>query len=108
VVEIGNLFDDLPLAVAERETVDVLVETESVRVERIVSRGHASPKDFWYDQDRNEWVALLSGAAGLLFECAPEEIVLGPGDHVVIPAHLKHRVLWTDPEQETIWLTVFY
>ena len=107
-MEIGNLFDDLPLAVAERETVDVLVETESVRVERIVSRGHASPEDFWYDQDRNEWVALLSGAAGLLFEGAAEEIVLGPGDHVVISAHLKHRVLWTDAEQETVWLTVFY
>jgi len=107
-VEIGNLFDDMPVAAAEREAVDVLVETETVRVERIVSRGHASPEDFWYDQDRNEWVALLSGSAGLLFEGVPGEIVLGPGDHVVIPAHLKHRVLWTDPEQATVWLTVFY
>jgi hypothetical protein len=25
-----------------------------------------------------------------------------------IPAHLKHRVEWTDPHEKTFWLAVFY
>jgi hypothetical protein len=31
----------------------LVLDTESVRVERIVSHGHASPQDFWYDQDQH-------------------------------------------------------
>jgi cupin 2 domain-containing protein len=107
-LEIGNVFDDMPPTAAETEAIDVLVETENVRIERIVSRGQASPEDFWYDQDRNEWVALLSGKAALLLDGEPEAVVLDPGDHIVIPAHRKHRVLWTDRERDTVWLAVFY
>lgn len=102
------MFDDMPPTAAETEAIDVLVETENVRIERIVSRGQASPEDFWYDQDRNEWVALLSGKAALLLDGEPEAVVLDPGDHIVIPAHRKHRVLWTDRERDTVWLAVFY
>ena len=28
-------------------------------------------------------------------------IVLKSGDYVLLPAQLKHRVEWTDPEEET-------
>jgi cupin 2 domain-containing protein len=35
---------------------------------------------------------------------APKE--LGPGDFVYIPAHQRHRVEWSDPQQATIWLAV--
>lgn len=53
---LANLPTDLP-----GELTDALVEHESVRVERIVSTGHASPEGFWYDQEEHEWVVLLTG-----------------------------------------------
>lgn len=77
-----------------------------MRVERIVSRGHTSPDDFWYDQDEHEWVLVLSGRAVLRFEDG--DVALGPGEHVDIPAHVKHRVQWTSPGEDTVWLAVFY
>jgi cupin 2 domain-containing protein len=77
-----------------------------VRIERIVSHGHASPGGFWYDQDRHEWVVVLTGAARLRFD---DDIVeLKPGDFATIPAHTKHRVEWTTPDEPTVWLAVLY
>lgn len=98
---LADLPDDLP-----SELIETLAQSESVRIERIVSLGHVSPADFWYDQEENEWVALLSGGARLQFE--DEEIELRPGDWIVIPAHRKHRVAWTKPGEHTVWLAVFY
>ena len=86
----------------------MLLETPRVRIERIVSTGQASPPGFWYDQDRAEWVLVVSGAAGLLFEGEAEPLSLGPGDWVHIPAHRRHRVLWTDPANPTVWLAVHH
>ena len=37
-------------------------------IERIVSHGHASPAEGWYDQDCSEWVLVLRGEARLPFE----------------------------------------
>jgi cupin 2 domain-containing protein len=90
------------------ERIDAIVSADSVRIERIVSTGQASPPGFWYDQDWTEWVMLLSGSAGLLFEDEAEPRVLRPGDHVTIPAHARHRVEWTDATQSTVWLAVHY
>jgi cupin 2 domain-containing protein len=90
------------------ELKEVLLDRDSVRIERIVSRGHSSQPGFWYDQTDNEWVVLLSGRARLLFEGEPDPISLGPGDYLDIPAHTRHRVEWTDPDQDTVWLAVFY
>jgi cupin 2 domain-containing protein len=56
-----------------------------VRIERIVSHGHASPEEFWYDQDRHEWVVVLTGAARLRFE--DETVELKPGNFLNIPAY---------------------
>ena len=77
-------------------------------MERIVSRGHASPDGFWYDQDENEWVIVLQGSAGLRFEGKEELLVLHTGDYILIPRHCKHRVEWTDTDCETVWLAVHY
>ena len=33
---------------------------------------------------------------------------LKTGDHIHIPAHTEHRVAWTDPDNDTIWLAVHY
>jgi cupin 2 domain-containing protein len=51
---------------------------------------------------------LLRGSAGILFEDAEGTIVLKPGDWLDIPAHRKHRVEWTVPNEKTIWLAVHY
>ena len=53
-------------------------------------------------------MVLLSGAAGLLFEGETEMRVLRPGDYLLIPAHCRHRVEWTDPAQKTVWLALHY
>ena len=90
------------------EQVDVLVEEGRLRIERIVSTGQASPPGFWYDQDEHEWVTLLAGRAGLLFEGEDSPRVLKPGDQVLIPAHTRHRVEWTADNEHTLWLAVFY
>ena len=101
-----NLFADIPRALPE-ERFDTLIETGVVRIERIVSKGHASPAAGWYEQQRNEWVMLLQGSARLAFADG-REVDLGPGDWLEIPARQKHRVTWTDPGQESIWLAVHY
>ncbi|MEO0344200.1 MAG: cupin domain-containing protein [Pseudomonadota bacterium] len=105
-IQTRNLFDDIPVKLTE-EVFEVLAQGKDVKVERIVSKGHTSPKDGWYDQAQAEWVMLLEGAAELTFEPA-EKVQLQRGDQILIPAHLKHRVSWTDPDQETVWLTVFF
>lgn len=105
-----NLFDSIPPGGFDEEHFLELAGKEgATRIERIVSRGHASPPGGqWYDQDRDEWVIVLRGAAILEFEAGSESIELGPGDHVTIPAHARHRVTWTDPETETVWLAVHF
>jgi cupin 2 domain-containing protein len=106
-----NLLRDLPDAGAGEITETLLAVPgmrQGIRIERIVSFGQASPPGFWYDQAQAEWVLLLAGAARLRFADEDEDRVLGPGDHVHIAAHRKHRVEWTDPGQPTVWLAVFY
>lgn len=103
---LGNLFANLPVGMPE-EIIDVIVETRGCRVERIVSDGHASAEGFWYDQDEDEWVIVLSGAARIGFEDGAAPVELRVGDHVHIPAHQRHRVEWTTSEEPTVWLAVF-
>jgi cupin 2 domain-containing protein len=103
MVQTGNLFANAPATLAE-EAVTVLARFPGARIERIVSTGQASPAGFWYDQDATEWVVLLAGAAGLLFEGEDAPRVLCPGDYVEIPPHVRHRVEWTDARQPTVWL----
>ena len=102
-----NIFEDIPVNMTE-ELVEIISETDSIKIERIVSRAHSSPPDFWYDQEKNEYVILLKGKAGLAFENRDDVIVMGPGDYLEIPAHVRHRVEWTDPEEDTIWLAIYY
>jgi cupin 2 domain-containing protein len=102
---VTNIFDSLPQH-PPLEVVQAIIRAGDVRIERIVSHGHASPEGFWYDQDQHEWVVLLKGAARLRF--GDEVIEMGPGGFVNIPAYRKHRVEWTTPDEPTIWLAVFY
>jgi cupin 2 domain-containing protein len=104
--EPGNLFANLPSELPA-ELFQTLLATPNVRVERIVSLGHASPEGFWFDQDQHEWVLLLLGAAGLQLE-GEEPVDMIAGDFLNIPAHKRHRVAWTDPTQPTVWLAIHY
>lgn len=101
----NNLFDDIPMSL-EQEEFRTLFRSATTRIERIVSRGHRSPPDFWYDQAWDEWVVLVKGSAALQFEGDPGEMTLGPGDAVLIPSGVRHRVIRTDNQSETIWLAV--
>jgi cupin 2 domain-containing protein len=102
----GNLTDGIPRELsAERFT--ALAAGPRVRIERIVSRGQSSPAGFWYDQDQHEYVLVVSGRARLEIE-GYGELELGPCDWVDIPCHARHRVAWTDPAADTVWLAVFY
>lgn len=100
-----NLFeeisDDLP-----EELFTVLAEGDGVKVERIVSDGHASGEGFWYDQTQNEWVLVISGSAVLEFE--DDVVELKAGDYIMISAHRRHRVKSTSTAGKTVWLAVFY
>jgi cupin 2 domain-containing protein len=104
-IDIRNLLVAPPERLPE-ELIEVLAENRHIRIERIVSYGHVSPAQFWYDQDQHEWVIVLKGAAQLRFE--DQTIEMKPGDFVHIPAHKKHRVEWTTPDEPTIWLAVHY
>lgn len=103
----GNLFSRIPSDLPE-EAFELLAEGSGrIRIERIISRGHASPEDHWYDQESTEWVALLAGAATLEFE-GEEERDLQTGDWIEIPPHRRHRVKRTSHREDTIWLAIHF
>jgi cupin 2 domain-containing protein len=104
---INNLFAGIPESLPA-ELSEILLEARGFRLERLISAGQPTPRGEWYDQETHEWVLLLSGSAGLLFEMDAEIRVLRPGDYLLIPAHCRHRVEWTDPEQPTVWLALHY
>jgi cupin 2 domain-containing protein len=106
MLSVKNLFTDIPGEMPE-ELVGEILRTDTFRIARIVSRGQASPPGFWYDEETNEWVLLVKGSASLRFFDG-REIALTPGDHLLIPRHMRHRVERTDAEGETVWLAVYY
>lgn len=104
---IRNLFESIPEHLPAEAT-ELLLAGRDVRIERIVSHGHASPEGFWYDQDQDEWVVLMAGSAGLQLDGEPDIRELRPGDFLHIPAHSRHRVAWTDADAATVWLAIFF
>ena len=102
----GNLFSDIPTKLKE-ELFEVLFKNENLKIERIVSEGHSSPEQGWYDQAESEWVIVVEGSAKILFD-DDREFLLEKGDYLNIPAHTKHKVVWTDPDKQTIWLAIHY
>ncbi len=103
---IKNFFDDIPIKFKD-ELIDIIAKSDTIRIERIISDNHSSPKNFWYDQDENEFFIVLKGEGIIEFENG-DKIKLKEGDYMVIPAHLKHRVDKTSEKEKTIWLAVFY
>lgn len=100
-----NIFEGFPAQLPE-ELITILAMGKDLRIERIVSKGHHSPDQFWYDQEESEWVMVLRGHARLELETGIKE--MRPGDCLLLPAHCRHRVAWTTPDEQTIWLAVFF
>ncbi len=102
----ANIFDDYK-AESEVEIFETLFKNENVVIERIVSYGNVTPDEEWYDQDKDEWVLLLDGIARLVFE--DDKIVeLKKGDYIYLPAHQKHKVIYTSTEPNCIWLAFHF
>jgi cupin 2 domain-containing protein len=99
----ASLFDGLPEGRLPAEQFIDLLTRPGVRIERIVSTGQSTDFETWMEQGWDEWVLLVSGRAGLTLEGWPPSTLL-PGDHILIPAHARHRVDWTDTP--TVWLAV--
>jgi cupin 2 domain-containing protein len=106
-METGHLYQNIPQQLPH-EISECLARGNNVKIERIVSKGHRSPPDFWYDQNDNEWVVLLKGEAELRFQEGNRLIRLTEGMYLNIRAHEKHRVEWTRNDVDTVWLAVFY
>lgn len=100
-----NVFEAIKVNNKDEEFIDIL-KKPNIRIERIVSTGQKSKKDFWYEQKENEFVIILEGNAILQLE--DKEIVLNKGDFYNIDSMIKHRVKYTSIEEPTIWLAVFY
>lgn len=101
----GNLLADLPDAGAG-EAFETLLDRPGLRIVRIVSAGQATQPGEWFDQDEDEWVLVIAGAAGLRVEGEADIRALNPGDHAFLPARCRHRVEWTAPDTPTVWLAV--
>lgn len=101
----NNIFNDLPDASA-REMFENIFIRSGMKVERIVSQGQSTPEGDWLVSDWDEWVLLLKGKAGLLFQGDSNPVVLEEGDYLLIPSGMNHRVEWTDADSQTVWLAV--
>lgn len=105
VLKISNIQADIPQNLTG-EACETLSQSGAVRIERIISRGHSTPEGEWYDQDQDEWVMVVSGNAALQFEGESTLLHMSAGDYLIIPAHCRHRVAFTDPVLDTVWLAV--
>jgi cupin 2 domain-containing protein len=101
-----NILSPLPVPVSN-EAIETLLSGDGIRMERIVSYGQSSPPGFWFDQEQAEWVLVVHGRARLSIEGETQDRELGPGDSLFLPAHCRHRVTWTRPDQPTVWLAIF-
>jgi cupin 2 domain-containing protein len=105
-VRAGNLGEGLPAPPLAGELTETLCHLPGLRIERIVSTGQATPDGEWYDQDSDEWVLLVAGAARLLIDGEERERELAAGDWLLLPAHCRHRVTWTERDPPTVWLAI--
>jgi cupin 2 domain-containing protein len=99
---VRNLFAKTPSPAAGEEIKPLLDET-SFRLESIHSYGQPTPRGFWYDQTNDEWVLLARGTARLEIE-GEEMMELTSGDHLLIPAHCRHRVDCVS--DDAVWLAL--
>ena len=100
-----NIFDKI-IVDKEEENFFEIFKNETIKIEKIVSNGQKSLENFWYEQEKSEFILLLEGFAILEFE--NREVELKKGDCINIKAKQKHRVKFTSLDEPTIWFAVFY
>ncbi len=105
MVDVHNLLKLPPRQIDER--FESLLERPGLKLERITSWGQATAPGQWYDQPQDEWVLLVTGESILTIEGDPP-LRLRPFDHLLLPAHCRHRVEWTHPDEPTVWLALHY
>ncbi|KIL99253.1 hypothetical protein CCC_03471 [Paramagnetospirillum magnetotacticum MS-1] len=102
----GSLFEKIPDDDFGAESIDTLLQGGRFRLLRIVSNGQTTPEGQWLDQDDDEWVVVVKGAGMVRIEGEDHSRALTPGDWLFLPAHCRHRVEWTAPDQPTVWLAL--
>ena len=100
-----NIFEKIIVDKTEEFFFEIF-KNETIKIEKIVSNGQTSPENFWYEQEKSEFILLLEGFAILEFE--NREVELKKGDCLNIKAKQKHRVKFTSLNEPTIWFAVFY
>lgn len=106
-MNLGNILTNLPDDLSQ-EIFEVLVDSQHIRVERIISNGQSSPPaQGWYNEKEHEWVMVLKGEATIEFRNR-ESVHMNPGDYLMIMPHEEHRVSATSKITETIWLAIHY
>jgi cupin 2 domain-containing protein len=104
----GSLGRGLPIGPLAAELTETLCRGPGLRIERIVSTGQTTPEGEWYDQEDDEFVLLVAGAARVLIAGEARDRELHPGDWLLLPAHCRHRVTWTESDPPTVWLAVHF
>jgi cupin 2 domain-containing protein len=100
-----NIFEQI-IVDKKEEIFFEIFKNKTIKIEKIVSNGQKSPENFWYEQDKSEFILLLEGFAILEFE--NREVELKKGDCLNIEAYQKHKVKFTSLDEPTIWFAVFY
>ena len=104
-MEKQNIFEQIIVDKNEEKFFEIF-KNEKIKIEKIVSNGQKSPENFWYEQEKSEYILLLEGFAILEFD--DYEVELKKGDCLNIKAFEKHRVKFTSQTEPTIWFAVFY
>jgi cupin 2 domain-containing protein len=102
-----NIFDIASLPHGNKETFETILKYPGLHIEKIVSNGQTTPEGEWYDSDKAEWVVLLQGSAIIEIENG-KQVHLTAGDHLLIEAHKKHRVIYTSQNPHCIWIGVHF
>jgi cupin 2 domain-containing protein len=89
------------------EISESILYRKSFSLEKIVSKGYRTPEKEWLKSKKEEWVILLKGKAGIMFENGVK-LELKEGDFVSIPGNAKHKVTYTSKRPECIWLALYY
>jgi len=102
----GNIFTGWDRQ-SKEEIFNTVFSGKNIKIEKIISSGQTSPEEGWYDQQQQEWVILIEGKAILEFE-HDQKKNLQKGDYLFIPAHTKHKVIYTSANPKCIWLAIFF
>ena len=102
-----NFFSKIPELQPGMEEIENILRHGNVRIERITGSGAVSPDGFWFDQDENEWVMLLQGDAVIEFTDGTKTQMTA-GSYISLPAHEKHRLVYTSSDPACIWLAFFW